>query len=78
MIFAALFPVVNPIGTALVLFGMTRGVDDETWKSMSRKMALYSFLFLTFSFFRQLHPGAFWNFHPGSSFSGGMAIVESK
>jgi small neutral amino acid transporter SnatA (MarC family) len=30
MIFAALFPVVNPIGTALVLFGMTRGVDDHT------------------------------------------------
>jgi hypothetical protein len=80
MIFAALFPVVNPIGTALVLFGMPRGVDDQTWKSMSRKIALYSFLF-----FRQLHPGAFWNFHPGSSVLGwdgfgidGMAIVESK
>ena len=51
MIFAALFPVVNPIGTALVLFGMTRGVDDQTWKSMSRKIAFYSFLFLSFFFF---------------------------
>jgi multiple antibiotic resistance protein len=51
MIFAALFPVVNPIGTALILFGMTRGVDDQTWKSMSRKIALYSFLFLSFFFF---------------------------
>ena len=51
MIFAALFPVVNPIGTALVLYGMTRGVDDQTWKSMSRKIALYSFLFLSFFFF---------------------------
>lgn len=51
MIFAALFPVVNPIGTALVLFGMTRGVDDQTWKLMSRKIAFYSFLFLTFFFF---------------------------
>jgi multiple antibiotic resistance protein len=45
MIFTALFPVVNPIGTALVLFGMTEGVDDQTWKWMSRKIALYSFLF---------------------------------
>ena len=51
MIFTALFPVVNPIGTALVLFGMTRGVDDQTWKSMSRKIAFYSFLFLSFFFF---------------------------
>jgi multiple antibiotic resistance protein len=51
MIFAALFPVVNPIGTALVLFGMTREVDDQTWKSMSRKIALYSFLLLSFFFF---------------------------
>jgi multiple antibiotic resistance protein len=51
MIFAALFPVVNPIGTALVLFGMTRGVDDQTWKSVSRRIALYSFLLLTFFFF---------------------------
>jgi multiple antibiotic resistance protein len=51
MIFAALFPVVNPIGTALVLYGMTRGVDDQTWKSMSRKIALCSFLFLSFFFF---------------------------
>jgi len=51
MIFTALFPVVNPIGTALILFGMTRGVDDQTWKSMSRKIAFYSFLFLSFFFF---------------------------
>jgi len=51
MIFAALFPVVNPIGTALVLYGMTRGVNDQTWKSMSRRIALYSFLFLSFFFF---------------------------
>jgi multiple antibiotic resistance protein len=51
MIFMALFPVVNPIGTALILYGMTRGVDDKTWTSMSRKIALYSFLFLSFFFF---------------------------
>jgi len=51
MIFAALFPVVNPIGTALVLYGMNRGVDDQTWKSMSRRIALYSLFFLSFFFF---------------------------
>ena len=51
MIFMALFPVVNPIGTALILFGMTQGVDDQVWKSMSRRIAVYSFLFLSFFFF---------------------------
>lgn len=51
MIFAALFPVVNPIGTALVLYGMTREVDDQAWKSMSRRIALYSLFLLSFFFF---------------------------
>ncbi len=45
MIFMGLFPVVNPIGTALILFGMTRGVDDQTWKSMSRKLRFILFFF---------------------------------
>jgi multiple antibiotic resistance protein len=30
---------------------MTSGVDDKVWASMSRKIALYSFLFLSFFFF---------------------------
>lgn len=51
MIFMALFPVVNPVGTALVLDGMSRGVDEQSWKAMSRKIALYSFLLLSFFFF---------------------------
>ena len=51
MIFVALFPVVNPIGTALVLYGMTGHVDDKTWKSASRRIALNTFLLLSFFFF---------------------------
>jgi small neutral amino acid transporter SnatA (MarC family) len=31
-IFVALFPVVNPIGTALILSGMTSGTDATVWK----------------------------------------------
>ena len=46
-IFLALFPVVNPIGTALILSGMTSGTDPAVWKDMSRKIAAYSFLVLT-------------------------------
>jgi len=47
-IFLALFPVVNPVGTALILSGMAGGVDPTVWKSMSRNIALYSFLVLLF------------------------------
>jgi multiple antibiotic resistance protein len=47
-IFLALFPVVNPIGTALILSGMTSGTDPTVWKAMSGKIAAYSFLVLTF------------------------------
>jgi len=47
-IFLALFPVVNPIGTALILSGMAGGVEPAVWKSMARNIALYSFLVLLF------------------------------
>lgn len=49
-VFLALFPVVNPIGTALILAGMTSGADPKVWKAASRKIALYSFLVLSFFF----------------------------
>ncbi len=44
--FLALFPVVNPIGTALILAGMTRGVPQDVWKKISLKITIYSFLVL--------------------------------
>ena len=44
--FLALFPVVNPLGTAIILAGMTRGVPQDVWKKISLKIAIYSFLVL--------------------------------
>ena len=49
-IFVALFPLINPIGTALVLYGMTGRINARIWRSASRKIALYSFLLLSFFF----------------------------
>ena len=46
-IFVALFPIVNPIGTALVLYGMTGHIDHRTWTAASRKIAVYVFLLLS-------------------------------
>ena len=52
-IFVALFPLINPIGSALVLYGMTGKVDERTWIAASRRIALNTFLLLTF-FYRQM------------------------
>ena len=46
-IFVALFPIVNPIGTALVLYGMSGHIDRKTWTAASRKIAVYVFLLLS-------------------------------
>lgn len=50
-IFIALFPLINPIGSAMVLYGMTGHVDDKAWRAASRKIAIYTFLMLTLFFF---------------------------
>ena len=42
-IFMALFPVVNPIGTALILSGMTKDVHPDVWKKISLKIAFELF-----------------------------------
>lgn len=46
-IFMALFPVVNPIGTSLILSGMTEDVHPDVWKKTSLKIALNSFILLS-------------------------------
>ena len=46
-IFVALFPLVNPIGTAFVLYGMTGHIERRAWTAASRKIAVYVFLLLT-------------------------------
>lgn len=50
MVIVALFPVVNPVGSAIVIFGMTGNVDNEQWKTVSRKISLYVFFMLAFFF----------------------------
>jgi len=46
-IFVALFPIVNPIGTALVLYQLTGHIDQQAWIAASRKIAVYIFLLLS-------------------------------
>lgn len=50
-IFVALFPLINPIGSAFVLYGMAGDVEHRSWRAASRRIALNTFLLLTFFFF---------------------------
>lgn len=44
--FTALFPVVNPIGSALVFLGMVGVTEKKVYKTLARKIALSTALFL--------------------------------
>jgi multiple antibiotic resistance protein len=75
-IFLALFPVVNPIGTALILSGMTSGTDPAVWKAMSRRIAAYTFLVLIcFYLFGSLILQLFGITIPVVQVSGGMVLA---
>jgi multiple antibiotic resistance protein len=45
--FAALFPVVNPVGTAIILLGMTGFLDTQTRKSVAWSISINTFALLT-------------------------------
>lgn len=44
--FSALFPVINPLGSAVLFLGFVQGTDHETRKELARKIALNTVLFL--------------------------------
>jgi multiple antibiotic resistance protein len=76
-IFVALFPLVNPIGTALVLYGMTGRVEARIWRSASRKIALYSFLLLSFFFLFGAYVLKFFGVSvPIVQLSGGLVVAS--
>jgi multiple antibiotic resistance protein len=44
--FAALFPLVNPVGTAIILLGMTEDADPQTRRRIARAIAINTALLL--------------------------------
>jgi multiple antibiotic resistance protein len=46
MAFAALVPVINPLGTAIILLGMTRRADEATRRAIARRIAVNSVVLL--------------------------------
>src|SRR4030095_4210445 len=47
--FAALFPIVNPVGDAPIFFGLTRNYPQAAQKVLARKIAAYGFALLVIS-----------------------------
>ena len=47
--FAALFPIVNPLGDAPIFFGLTRNYPQAAQKVLARKIAAYGFVLLVVS-----------------------------
>jgi multiple antibiotic resistance protein len=47
--FAALFPIVNPLGCAPIFFGLTRNYPQAAQKVLARKIAAYGFALLVMS-----------------------------
>lgn len=44
--FFALMPVINPVGTSVILLGLTQGADDKTRLTLARKIALNTIILL--------------------------------
>lgn len=51
LVFAALFPIVNPVGGAPVFLAMTRGLGDAERKVLARRIGINAFVLVTGSIF---------------------------
>ena len=49
LIVAALFPIVNPLGSAAIFINMVGGIDEKLHRLLSQKIAIYSFVLLIVS-----------------------------
>ena len=55
LVFAALFPIVNPVGGAPVFFAMTEGLTDAERALLARRIAMNAFLLVLGSIFVGTH-----------------------
>lgn len=75
-VFAALFPVVNPLGGAPIFFQMTRDVPPETRALMARNVALYGFVLLLCSMAIGSHVLSFFGISlPVLRVAGGLVVT---
>ncbi len=55
LVYEGLFPIVNPVGSALVFLGLTRHRSDQERRTLARRIALNRFFLLLGSLFVGSH-----------------------
>ncbi|MBY0370124.1 MarC family protein, partial [bacterium] len=77
LVFAAIFPVLNPIGSAILLMPFTSGVDFPTRKLIARRVATNTFAVLTVVLFIGSHLLAFFGISiPVVQAAGGFVLAS--
>lgn len=75
LIYASLFPIVNPVGGAPIFLGLTRYLSDEERRSLAARVAINSFLLLFCSLFVGSHVLEFFGIAlPVVSVAGGLVV----
>lgn len=77
VVFASLFPVLNPVGSAIILLPYTNGISEETRRFIARKVARNAFILLTVVLLLGSHVLAFFGISvPVVQAAGGMVLVS--
>jgi multiple antibiotic resistance protein len=78
LIITALFPIVNPLGSAPIFLSLTSYYTEEQRKMLSRRIALNSFILLVASFFIGTHILAFFGISlPVVQLGGGLVVATT-
>lgn len=76
LVYAALFPVVNPFGCAPLFLGMTEGCSDKERRTLARQVSLNSFFLLMGSLFVGSHVLGFFGISLGAvRVAGGLVVT---
>lgn len=78
LILSALFPIVNPLGGAPIFLTLTRSYSDSARLTLSRKVAINSFLLLVCSCFVGTHILTFFGISiPVVQLGGGLIVISN-
>jgi multiple antibiotic resistance protein len=78
LVFAAAFPIVDPIGAAIVFFSMTGRANPQIRRRMALRIALYSFLFLLASLYVGAYVLSFFGISlPVLRVAGGLVVAAA-
>jgi multiple antibiotic resistance protein len=78
LVFAALFPIVNPLGMAPIFASMTAGAMPDTRRVLARTVATNGFVLLLVSFFVGSYVLAFFGLQlPAVQVGGGLIVTAS-